>query len=351
MTRFAAVAALVLSVLALALFCLFRPALILKAAVPQQNFLGVLLDDSRSLQIADGNGQARSDFLRQNFGEKGPLLDALSKRFVLRFFRFSSSAERLQSAADLKFDGNTTRLGTALDRARDELAGLPLAGLVMVTDGADTSDAALDESARPMLVVAPCYTGPDPEPEELRALRALPGLASDDVRERPFLEQQALFDSPYGANRHYWKGHFVGALPDDLVDLLLERVAALGRSPGDILIESLHGAPKDVEPSFGAIGYRDAAFNVSAMATWDDPALDAEHVGWARDTASTIEPWAFGGGYANYMQADEPLERVRAAFAHQSFARLPVLKTSTKLTPASTSRRAKRHPWPKLLRP
>src|SRR5439155_7310179 len=31
-------------------------------------------------------------------------------------------------------------------RARDELAGLPLAGLVMVTDGADTSDAAIDES-------------------------------------------------------------------------------------------------------------------------------------------------------------------------------------------------------------
>ena len=35
------------------LFCLFRPALILKAAVPQQNFLGVLVDDSRSMSIAD----------------------------------------------------------------------------------------------------------------------------------------------------------------------------------------------------------------------------------------------------------------------------------------------------------
>src|SRR5262249_30866611 len=39
-----------------------------------------------------------------------------------------------------------TRLGQALDRARDELAGLPLAGLVMVSDGADTSDAAIDET-------------------------------------------------------------------------------------------------------------------------------------------------------------------------------------------------------------
>src|SRR5262249_16627879 len=34
--------------------------------------------------------------------------------------------------------------GPALERARDELAGLPLAGLVMVSDGADTSDQSLD---------------------------------------------------------------------------------------------------------------------------------------------------------------------------------------------------------------
>src|SRR5262245_40824258 len=40
------------AVLALIVFCLARPALILKAAVPQQNFLGILVDDSRSMQIA-----------------------------------------------------------------------------------------------------------------------------------------------------------------------------------------------------------------------------------------------------------------------------------------------------------
>src|SRR4051794_1811269 len=37
-----------LSLLLLLLFCLFRPSLILRAAVPQQNFLGILIDDSRS---------------------------------------------------------------------------------------------------------------------------------------------------------------------------------------------------------------------------------------------------------------------------------------------------------------
>ena len=136
-----------LAALAVLLFCLFRPALILKAAVRQQNFLGVLVDDSQSMSIADLNGQTRSTFIQQQLtGPNAKLLDALSQRFVVRFFSFASSADRVASAADLKFGGTATRLAAALDRARDELSGLPLAGLVMVSDGADTSDAAIDET-------------------------------------------------------------------------------------------------------------------------------------------------------------------------------------------------------------
>ncbi len=79
----------------------FRPTLVLKAAVPQQNFLGVLLDDSRSMAIADRDGQPRSAFVQQQLaGPNGALLNALSQRFVLRFFRFSSSTDRVASAAD-----------------------------------------------------------------------------------------------------------------------------------------------------------------------------------------------------------------------------------------------------------
>lgn len=136
-----------LAALAVLLFCLFRPALILKAAVPQQNFLGVLVDDSRSMSIADLDGQTRSAFIQQQFaGPNATLLAALSQRFVVRFFSFASSSDRVASAAALEFGGTATRLGQALERARDELSGLPLAGLVMVSDGADTSDAAIDET-------------------------------------------------------------------------------------------------------------------------------------------------------------------------------------------------------------
>jgi hypothetical protein len=136
-----------LATLLLVLFCLFRPVLVVKAAVPQQNFLGVLVDDSRSMQIADVEGKARSAFATQHFASpEADALRTLSSRFVLRSFRFSSSAQRLAAPSELAFAGAQTKIGAALDGARQELAGLPLAGLVLVTDGADTTDAELSDA-------------------------------------------------------------------------------------------------------------------------------------------------------------------------------------------------------------
>lgn len=134
--------------LALLLFCLFRPVLVVKAAVPQQNFLGVLIDDSRSMQIADyRSSQPRGAFAQEQFvGPEAPLVKALSERFVLRTFRFSSQATRVGDGSELSFTGAQTRIGHALDGARQELAGLPLAGMVVVSDGADTTDGTLTDA-------------------------------------------------------------------------------------------------------------------------------------------------------------------------------------------------------------
>ena len=186
---------------------------------------------------------------------------------------------------------------------------------------------AVDEFMVPILEIFPCYTGTDEDPEELQALRAAPGLIEDGLRKHSFLDQQRVIDSTYGQNRHYWKGHFVREIPDELLDEILQRIVALGRPPGGIMIESLHGAPKDVDAPPGAVGYRHSAFNVSVMAVWKDPKLDPEQIAWARESAAALEPWSFsGGGYVNYMQADEPIERVRATFGVESFDRLQKLK-------------------------
>jgi uncharacterized membrane protein len=53
-------------------------------------------------------------------------------------------------AAGLSFDGTRTDLVGALDRAREELASVPLSGLVVVTDGADNSGRPLAEALVPL---------------------------------------------------------------------------------------------------------------------------------------------------------------------------------------------------------
>jgi FAD/FMN-containing dehydrogenase len=222
-------------------------------------------------------------------------------------------------------------VGGRLEYERDDVAeALRLFRELAVDGPRDLSIQAqltTDASLAPQLVVVPCYTGAGDDPEALRPLRALAGHVNDGVRRQGFLGQQRIFDPGYGVDRNYWKGHFVAELPDELIDELISRVTGLGRPPGGILIESLHGAPKDVEPSSAALGYRDAAFNVSAMASWTEPLHDDESIDWARSTAAVIEPWSVSGGYANYMQADEPIDRVRAAFGPDPFARLQALKS------------------------
>jgi FAD/FMN-containing dehydrogenase len=207
----------------------------------------------------------------------------------------------------------------AVRRYRDLMASAPRDLSCQVVLGAD-------ESVTPVAMILPCYTGSDGS-EALDLLRSLPGIVEDGLREHTFLEQQRVIDSAYGENRHYWKGHFVRELPDELIDELVGRLTALGRPPGGVLIESIHGAPKDVDPETAVVGFREAAFNVSALGIWQDEALDAEHIRWARDAAAAAEPWSLSGaGYVNYMQADEPIERVRAAFGVEPFARLQALK-------------------------
>lgn len=135
------------AVLAVILLCLSQPALVLSTVVPLKSFVGVLLDDTRSIQIADEDGAPRSQFIHSTFGPEGsPLLDALSEKFKIRFFRFSSDAERVASSSELTFAGPRTDVGRALERVADELAAVPLAGLVLVSDGADNSHAILSDT-------------------------------------------------------------------------------------------------------------------------------------------------------------------------------------------------------------
>ena len=156
----AVMAGLRLGLVAILVFILFRPTLILTSVVPQRNFVGILIDDSQSMRIADQDGVTRSDFVQSTFGSEGSeLLTALSEKFALRYFRFSRDASRLNDMADLSYSGTATDLGNAMVRAQEELAGVPISGLVVISDGADNTGEALAESLLPLQAAnVPVYT-------------------------------------------------------------------------------------------------------------------------------------------------------------------------------------------------
>ncbi|MEX2469984.1 MAG: hypothetical protein WD396_09530 [Pseudohongiellaceae bacterium] len=129
------------SVLVLLLFCLLRPVITTLQVSPQETYLGVIIDDSQSMSIADEDDSAsRQEVVQQEFFEDG-ILEELGESFQVRTFRFDGSTERISSVGDLALEGTASSIDQALAYVDDQLGGLPLGGLVLVSDGADNSDA------------------------------------------------------------------------------------------------------------------------------------------------------------------------------------------------------------------
>ena len=127
--------------LAILLTLLWKPSLILSTLVPQQNVLAILVDDSASMAM-DDQDRPRADQVREVLAESGPLLAELREKFQVRLYRFSKEAERIDSAAELTASGPSSHLQDALAQAYSELRHLPLAGVVLVSDGAENGSAA-----------------------------------------------------------------------------------------------------------------------------------------------------------------------------------------------------------------
>ncbi len=142
-----ALAVLRAAVVALGCFVLLRPSLVVATAVPQQNFVGVLVDDSRSMRVAEGGAQTRAEQVSAWLDPGGSgLFGQLEERFRLRLFSFSDATRRLEGLEELRFEGLRTNVGRALEAGRQELGGVPLSGLVLLSDGADNDSSGLTET-------------------------------------------------------------------------------------------------------------------------------------------------------------------------------------------------------------
>jgi uncharacterized membrane protein len=140
-------------VIALVIGCLFRPGLVIASAVPQRNVLAVLFDDSRSMRIRDAApatgmtpDTTRLRVVQQTFADTSALMKSLGARFAVRRFRFAADGAPVSSVSELRAGGTRSDLAQALNGAREDLNGLPLAGVVIVSDGADNGSGGLDDA-------------------------------------------------------------------------------------------------------------------------------------------------------------------------------------------------------------
>jgi len=127
------------AVLILLLVCLLRPIITTTQVTPQETYLGVLIDDSESMQVEDVDGQARGNAVSDLLFEDG-YLDTLAETFQVRTFRFDKETSRIAGAAELQGSGTSSSVEQALQYVDDQLNGLPLGGIVLISDGADNTD-------------------------------------------------------------------------------------------------------------------------------------------------------------------------------------------------------------------
>jgi uncharacterized membrane protein len=129
--------ALRLGSIGLLAWCLCRPVLVVAEALDQRNIVAVVVDDSRSMRIADVNGQPRSSIPNRLIGGPDSALQrALSTRYQVRVYR-TSARGRVSRVDSLPYDGRRSELLSTITRVEDELDGAPVSGVVVLTDGAD----------------------------------------------------------------------------------------------------------------------------------------------------------------------------------------------------------------------
>ncbi len=121
---------------AVLLVLLWQPAITISELKRQQNIIAVLVDDSRSMGIAE-NGATRQAQAIQAL--RSGLLADLNRSFQTRLYRVDTAPTRIERIEDLKPEAPATRLGDSLKQLSAETADLPIGAVVLLSDGGDNA--------------------------------------------------------------------------------------------------------------------------------------------------------------------------------------------------------------------
>jgi FAD/FMN-containing dehydrogenase len=180
----------------------------------------------------------------------------------------------------------------------------------------------------PVVAVIAVFAGSVPEGQRvLEPLRKFGTPIADTIQPMSYVDAQQMADDmlPVG-NRYYWKSSFASDLSDPLASVLADGARRMPSPRSIVLLFEIKGAIQRVARDAMAFDQRNANFEMSIAAHWIDPLEDGLNIEWARTLWNAAQPFVLSTGYVNHMTADEPEERLRAAYGEEKYRRLAELK-------------------------
>jgi len=118
---------------ALLLLLLWQPAIAVTELNSQQNIIAVVVDDSRSMAIADSDGKTREASALAALQDG--VLSGLQKRFQTRIYRLGSGVTRMDGLNGIEPTEAATHIGNGLKQLAAETSDLPIGAVLLLTDG------------------------------------------------------------------------------------------------------------------------------------------------------------------------------------------------------------------------
>ena len=192
----------------------------------------------------------------------------------------------------------------AVADASDDLT--VFAGLVHAPDGSGVKLAAL----------IAFHTGDAGEAErDLAPFKTWGSPLMVDVGPMPYPAMNTLLDAGFPAGSlNYWLSSFTRGLPDELIDVAIERFAAVPSAMTGILLEHFHGAVTRVGVTETAVPHRDEGWNLLIPSVWTDTADSEANIAWSRETFAAMRPHFGTGRWLNYLGDDQAEDAIRAAY-------------------------------------
>ena len=132
--------------IATVLVLLWQPAITVAELASQQNVIAVVIDDSRSMAIADSgsDGKTPREAAAQKALEDG-VLAGLQKKFQTRLYRLDTRVGQAAALKDIQPAAPATHLNDGLRQLANDTSDLPIGAIVLLSDGSDNSgDLALE---------------------------------------------------------------------------------------------------------------------------------------------------------------------------------------------------------------